>query len=276
MIKIAMCVRNRLGITKKAIEALHKHTNGKFQLYIYDNISTYRVKEHFQYFWKLYEQGAITQVVFNTKNSTHNAFSKCSSTNEFGLNHEQDPKKDNYEFLTMIDNDMIVTPGWDDEIRKLWDSVESYKLDHVFVVGQHPGGTKHRFGGPYKSGDTPFHVGKLGGSGFWNVRPNFFRQVGYIDLQQVVGLHKKHDQTYWRLLNKASGGKGYIASLEKKLVFHLGGMVGSVCNNLTKTNIPEQKKLKIIEFKESDEKIENMDFDEFYNMVKANKGYHRW
>ena len=56
MVKIFMSVRNRLGITKKCIEALKKHSKLPHQIYVYDNETNYRLRDHFDYFADLYER----------------------------------------------------------------------------------------------------------------------------------------------------------------------------------------------------------------------------
>ncbi|MHA1815451.1 MAG: glycosyltransferase family 2 protein, partial [Candidatus Heimdallarchaeaceae archaeon] len=144
MIKIFMTVRNRLEITKKAIEALERHSVLKYQLYVYDNQTNYLIEEHFEYFMRLYSEGKITQVTFNTDASTFNAFSKASSCNAFGLQHNQDPKKDSYDYLVMLDNDIIVVPNWDAKLKRGWEFVTKSKLNNIKVIGQLPGGIKNR------------------------------------------------------------------------------------------------------------------------------------
>ena len=83
MIKIFLTVRNRLAITKKCIKAIQKHSTMPYQLYVYDNQTNHRLKEHFEYFADLYEKGLVSQVTFNTNASTFNAFSKAASNNMF-------------------------------------------------------------------------------------------------------------------------------------------------------------------------------------------------
>ena len=117
MIKIFISVRNRLAITQKCITAIKRHTKIKHQIYIYDNASNYLLQDHFLYFYNLYKSGQITQVTFTTEQSTFNAFSKASTCNFFGQQHEQDPNKDKYDFLIMIDNDVILAPKWDVKLR---------------------------------------------------------------------------------------------------------------------------------------------------------------
>ena len=126
MIKIFMTVRDRLAITKKTIEALYTNTKLPFQLYVYNNSTESRVKEHFEYFYKLYKSDLITQLTFNTDESTFNAFSKAAACNQFGRTHMDDPNWKDYDFLLFLDNDIVVLPGWD-EILKISSKLIVYK-----------------------------------------------------------------------------------------------------------------------------------------------------
>ena len=265
MIKIAITVRNRLSVTKKCIQSLQKHSDLPHQIYIYDNLTNYKLDDHFEYFKDLYKKGAIHQLTFNTVESTHNAFSKASSLNQFGANHEQDPQKSSTDFLLIIDNDVIVSPGWDTILHQAWKHVRKTKLDNIKVIGQLPGGIKNTqtYAGKVAGFDTK--LGKLGGSGFWSLRSDFYRDVGFLDLKQLVGRNKQHDQKTWHEMDKKTNGQPYIMGIKTKLATHVGGMAGSVCNVLShKTN---DAKLKQIQFKEADKKIEAMTFEQFYDTI---------
>ena len=109
-------------------------------------------------------------------------------------------------------------------------------------------------------------VGKLGGSGLWSVRTNFFEDIGFLDLKQLVGHDKRHDQLYWQQLDLSTGGKPYIMGLNQKLGIHCGKVAGSVCNRLT-MNKGKSNKGDLIKFKEAERKISSMDFDTFYKEI---------
>jgi hypothetical protein len=272
MIKIFLTVRNRLGITIKCLEAIKRHTTIPHQIYVYNNQSNYLVEDHFKYFCKLYMKGLITQVTFNTDASTFNAFSKASACNMFGLQHEQDPKKSETDFILMLDNDIILTPDWDQLLLRAWKYVKKNKLNHIKVIGQLPGGIKHKNEEHRITEDLIGHAGMLGGSGLWSVRSNFFTDVGLLPLNQLVGQNKRHDQLYWQLLQKASGSRHYIMGLDKKLGIHCGSMAGSVCNVLTRNRTTKgNKKLNLICFEEADNAIKRMDFDTFFEKIYNNK-----
>ena len=269
MIKIFLTVRNRLSITKKCLHALKKHSTIAHKIYVYDNQTNHLLKEHFDYFHKLYEKKYISQITFGSDDSNFNAFSKATSCNFFGQQHEQDPKKDEYNFLVMLDNDIIVTPGWDAILHKAWTHVAKYKMKNIKVIGQLPGGIKYTTEN-VDIGSMKGRVGKLGGSGLWSVRPNFFRDIGYLDLKRLVGHDKKHDQLYWQLIEQATNGASYIMGLDQKLGIHCGRQAGSVCNRLTR-NKADKHKLEKIKFKEPEEIIGATDFDTFFKEIYNDK-----
>lgn len=267
MIKIFMSVRNRLAMTKKAIEAIQRHTELPYHLYIYNNQTSFKIKEHWNYFRKLYEDGKVKQVTFNTDESTFNAFSKASSWNAFGMTHELDPNRKKFDFLLCIDNDVIVLPKWDLRLKVTWEHIRKQKLKNIKIVGSLPGGIKHRVETIHVIKDKLWgRLGKLGGSGFWSVRPNFFSDVGFLPIPELVGHAKKHDQLTWRMCNRATGGKEYILGMKPKLAIHIGRLGGSVCNRLTRqSHAPLKVKLNAIKFEEQEEKIDSVSFDDFYN-----------
>ena len=269
MIKIFLSVRNRLEITKKCIQALKKHSTIEHKIYVYDNSTNYLLKEHFDYFYKLYEEKQISQITFTSEDSTFNAFSKASTCNFFGKQHEEDPKKDKYDFLLILDNDIIVTKSYDSILLKAWSYVTKNKLNNVKIIGQLPGGIKNKIE-KHKIGDINGRVGKLGGSGLWSIRSNFFQDVGFLNLKQLIGHNKKHDQLYWRILDKKTKNKPYILGLDHKLGIHCGKYAGSVCNKLTKIENKKERN-KAIQFKEAEEGLSKIKFQDFYNEIFNNK-----
>ncbi len=270
MIKIFLTVRNRLAISKKCIESLILHSKLPHQIYVYDNATNYRLEDHFMFFHELYKRKLISQVTFTSEVSTFNAFSKASACNFFGKQHEEDPKKDSYDFLLMLDNDIIMTPDWDVTLKKAWEYVHAKKLRHVKIIGQLPGGIKNKKETHKINENLLGKVGTLGGSALWTVRPNFFTDVGYLNLRELVGHTKRHDQNYWRKLSQASKGKPYIMGVNKKLGIHCGKQAGSVCNRLTK-NKNKKNKTDLIKFENAEKRIDAMDFETFYKSVLSDK-----
>ena len=207
----------------------------------------------------------IQQYVVNSKESTYKAFSKAVALNNFGVMHEMDPQKNNIDFLLFLDNDIIVTKDWDYKVREAWKNVSRLKLKHVKVIGQLPGGIKNTEPLSEKIAGCEAKLGKYGGSGFWSVRTNFFQDVGFLSIDKLVNKHKQHDQQYWRLMDSKNKGKKYILGLKTKLAIHVGKLAGSVCNTLTKNDLN-------ISFEDADKHIESLSFDEFYNIIRNDKG----
>jgi len=217
----------------------------------------------------MFKEGLIHQITFNSKQSTFNAFSKAVSFNQFGTLHNQDPNKNSYDYLLLIDNDMIMMPKWDLKLKKSWESVQKRKLNDVIIIGQYPGGIKHTTEIPKGLGGMKAKIGKLGGSGLWSFRTDFFDKIGFLDLKQLVGKNKTHDQRYWAKIEKYTHGKPYIVALHDKLAIHCGKLGGSVCNVLTRDK--SKQSVEKIKFKKQDRKIDGMSFDEFYNSVINDK-----
>jgi hypothetical protein len=269
MIKIFLTVRNRLAITKKCVQALKEHSSIKHQIYVYNNATNFLLEEHFKYFYKLFNKKLISQVTFTTEDSTFNAFSKAAACNYFGKQHEEDPNKDSYNFLVMLDNDIIVTPGWDAKLHEAWKYVVKHKMIDIKVIAQLPGGIKYKKE-TVDIGKMRGSIGKLGGSGLWSVRPNFFRDVGYLDLTRLVGQDKKHDQMYWLLMDRAAKGRPYIMGLDQKLGIHCGRQAGSVCNRLTRHR-GKKDKYDMIKFPQSEKRIASVDFKTFFEEIYDDK-----
>jgi len=265
MYKVFLSVRNRLLISKFCIEALLKHSDELPHLYIYDNLTDCKVEQHFALCYKLYEKGLVDQVTFTTKNSTFDCFSKAATFNFFGLQHEQDLKKDKYNFLVCLDSDVIVTPGWDSVLKQAWLDVSKNALKDVLVISHIPGGINERKEVKQIIAGVKASIGKNGGSGLWSFKNDFFSKVGLLDLKRLVGVNKRHDQLYWGKLERVTGGRPYILGLEHKLGVHCGSLSYSPCNLLTK-NKGVEVDLKKVE-NDTDKYLEGISFSEFYEAI---------
>jgi len=273
MIKIFISVRNRLEITKKCLEGLRRHSTIPHQIYVYDNSTNYMVAKHFAYFCEQYIAGKIAQITFTTKDSTFNAFSKASAFNFFGRQHEEDPIKHKYDFLVCLDNDIIVAPEWDKNLKLAWNYVKENKMKHIKVIGQLPGGIK-QISDNIKINGVDAKVGHLGGSGLWSMRNNFFSDVGTLALGPLVKQDKKHDQHYWKLMQQKNENKPYIMGIGVKLGVHCGKMAGSVCNKLT-SHKNDPKREKLIQFVEAEKNIESFTFKDFYEKVSNDQSMNK-
>jgi len=270
-----MTVRNRLAITKKTIEALKRHTETPWQLYVYDNLTNYKIQEHVDFLGKAFINGDIAQLTFNSATSTFDAFSKAVASNQFGYSHLNDPNRKNYDFLMLLDNDMIVMPGWDKVFLEAWRIVRKKGWDHIKYITQFTGGLSPKNSIPLKIQNYDCYTGKHGGSGFWTVRTNFFEDVGFLNIKETIGLNKQHDQKYWGKLETASKGKNYGLGIRCEKVYHTGGLAGSICNILTREK-ESNDKLNKIKFEEKEDTINRMSFDTFIKHVESTKKWTRW
>lgn len=275
MYKIFLTVRNRLSVTTKCLTSIKKHSSIPHQIYIYDNLTNYKIKEHFLYFSMLYENNLIDQICFTSKNSTFNAFSKAVTFNMFGQQHEMDPNKNKFNFLVFLDNDMIVSPDWDKILIDVMNDLNKEKLDHIKIITQKPGGAKIANRNKIKLGEKDCYEAILGGSGFWVTRNNFFSDVGFLDLKRLINHNKKHDQFYWELLRSKNKNKPYTLVVDHPFCYHTGKFSRSICNVLTnKKRDPEL--LEKIKFEQSEKTINNMSFDEFYNLIINDSETKKW
>lgn len=276
MYKIFLSVRNRLSITTKCISAITRHSTIPNEIYVFDNLTNYMVNEHFMYWSLLYQKGIIKQLTVNTNESVFCAFSKAVAFNQFLMNHSQDPNKDKYDFILVLDNDIIVFPGFDKILKDAWSDIKKYNLQHIKIVGQNPGGIMSKKDLSEKIAGFHAKTGKCGGSSFWSLKSNFLQEVGYLDIGPLVGLNKKHDQHYWTKLERVSKGKDYILGLDVPLALHAASVSGgSICNKLTRNkNVKNIEEL--IKFEESEKYINSLTFDQFFNSIKDNKEMLRW
>jgi hypothetical protein len=179
-----------------------------------------------------------------------------------------DPNRDEYDFLLCLDNDVLVMPKYDLRLKTAWDYVNKKKMKNIKVIASLPGGIKHMVETvDIIPGKMIGRTGRLGGSGAWSFRPNFFKDVGFLSIPQLVGKAKQHDQQYWELMQRAAGNQPYIMGLKPKLFLHVGPRAGSVCNRLTRqAHLPNEQKLKGIEFEKQENTIDALSFDEFYKI----------
>jgi len=263
LIKIFLTCRNRFHLTRFCIQALYKFTHQPFQLYVYDNLTDYLVRDHWGFFCSLYEKGLITKYVANTRHSTFGCFSKAVAWNEFGHIHMMDPLWDTTDFLLCLDNDILVTDGWDLVVSSIWSSLkESEWYKYIHVVTQWYGSKLGQKNKTELNGYT-CHLGTHTGSGFWAVKPTFFLDVGFLDITKFIGLNKKHDQFYWQMMLEKNQGLPYICGVEHMLFYNCGWWgTKSLCNTLTVC--PDSD----VSFSEEEDKLSQMTFSEFYSAVQ--------
>lgn len=271
-IAVMITVRNRLALTKKCIQTLYKSTRRPIHLFVYDNCTSYKIKEHFDYFSELYETGVLQKYVVNTFESTYNAFSKVVAFNEFGRTILENPIANRYEFLVLLDNDMMmVKDNWDDIIIDMWRGIDSEEelRDMIHIVTQWPNGCTSAQTGEFHIGDENYklQLGYTSGSCFWCFRDSFFKKVGFLNPNNVVGQNKKHDQLYWHKMRAINNHKPYILAVEEDLVVTYDNYKDINLSICDPSQFDPQKE---ITFKEVDDTIDKMPYDSFMNLLRNN------
>lgn len=260
---VFLSVRNRLAITKRCIEYLFKNTRREIDLFVFDNCTGTRIPDHFNYFCRLYEQGKLQKYVANTITSTYNAFSKAMSFNEFGLFIENHPDKFSYDWLVCLDNDMIlIQEKWDDIIGTMFEEVDKKEPNNTIqIITQYPGGCS---GTDYNLDKFKIRVGVNSGSGFWNIRPDFFTKVGLLESEPLIGINKRHDLELWPKLNAYTKGQPYVIAIDQPMALHIAYHDGkdlSICK-ATRNN-PAMN----VDFELFDNLIETMNDTEFNEFI---------
>jgi hypothetical protein len=265
-IAIHLSCRDRYAVTQKCIESLLKKTRRPVHLFVYDNVTTYRTKEQWEYFRSLYEDGKICKYVANTVTSTYGCFGKIVSFNDFGFYIAAHPNPNAYEMIVCLDNDMIaVEDGWDDLVVAARTELNKGP-NHIEIIGQYPGGTSGYEteivlnGKKYRS-----RIGIQGGSGFWCMQPDFFDKVGFLDPKDFVGVGKGHDTSLWKKLSDFTGGKPYTYVIDHPMFLHFSYVNGkdlSICR--TNRHDPSM----IVVHEDVDKFVEAMPYEDFIAFIK--------
>lgn len=263
---IHISARNRLGFTDKCLEALWAYTDtGKIDLrvFLFDNgTDKENQKKIFKYYTDMLSEGLIHTLIINSKDALHNAFGKAVSSNQFAYLQKVWPDAD---YMTILDNDVwIVDKTWTKKISSVFQAFgeDPDYADQIKVVSQAPGGICGEKEWLEIEG-MEVMLGVYGGSGFWNVRGNFFEDVGVLNLQDLVGHDKKHDQEYWKLCMKRTKNAKYVAGINHPMSIHAGDGF-SICNALTagKMGHKEEKEQRLKQIEVIDKELLDMTLEE--------------
>lgn len=250
----------------------------KIKIYCFDNLSVVS-DERMLMFKRLLDSGKISYYSYDTSDSLYNCFGKVicfqrwvgmmkkeleildivkraplSKKNPVSPNPEYFKEK---HYYMLVDNDMIFCPDWDEYFIS---AAEQCKESIHFIV-KWPGGcpgasqrlidrttVKNLFS---DKGET-FQLANdyIGGaSGMWFMTRKMLLRHEWenIDIASTYGKFKKHDSKTWEIINRRNRGHriNYVARVihpnpkEKPLLLHLGGIVGSMCNSLTKNQFDQ-------------------------------------
>ena len=178
--KICLTIRNRLAYTKKTIQSLRENTpREEYELYIFGNMSDRELEEQWTYLRRLYQRKHVDGIVINTETSTMGRWSKSWAINQcIRLCELQDNASRHWEWLVIIDNDMVIRKPWLDTAKKVYMEAKS-KYPSVMVCSpwddpnpEHPVVAKENYAG------VPVKIKRGNGAGCWLVHREFLTKIG--------------------------------------------------------------------------------------------------
>ncbi len=108
MISVISTSHNQIGANKLYVESLRKYTVNKFELIVIDNISSDGTRE-------FYEKNCDVLI----KNDNNYSYPYCQN---------QGIAKAKYEYLAFLNNDIILSPGWDSKAIEI---MEKEGIDYL-------------------------------------------------------------------------------------------------------------------------------------------------
>jgi len=290
---ICMPIRDRKHLTIKAIESIWKNTTKvakkNINIYAFDNKSDLS-DERAAMFYNLLKQDKIKYYSYDTSESTYNCFGKAVTfqrwikmmITERNMYSTISPGLDGYRtFYVLMDNDMLLGPGWDEYFISAAEQVERIQPDTHMLI-KSPGGVpescrqdpQYKIKNVFDGSDISIQPGiGGGGSGFWFMTYNMLNKVMWDDrdLKYTFNVDKRHDSTTWRLIHDKNGICKYNAAVvppseDNPLVLHLGGRIGSICNQLVKGKYNGDVKKGITDME--DHEIEGLSVDDLWTKYK--------
>jgi hypothetical protein len=267
-LSVMIPVRDRIHLTTKCIESIWKNSGDTFKsinIYVFDNKSDLNEDNRLSIFQQLLKEKKITYYSYDTHQSSCKCFGKAITfqrwvdmmKNEHNLltimNDSLMTRTENYYLL--LDNDFIVGKNWGQyfvsAIRKL-----KYIKDIHYLV-PFPGGIPDRFRGadkpeydfPNMYDETDKFTVKManggGSSGFWFMSYDMLQKMRWDNetMTKTWERDKRHDTESWNMIRRKNGDINYVGAVGggnySPYALHLGGVTGSVCNQLTKNTYTE-------------------------------------
>jgi hypothetical protein len=295
-LKVFMAARDRTHLTEKAVRSIHQGCKvfKDINIYMFDNLSEITT-ERMSMVQRLLTESKICYYSYDTDESLTSSFGKVICFQRWIKMMElqefiRDPKSmssikrnrriqienvpaNNYYML--VDNDMIFNTGWDELFITAANNAKSCTHFIVPWPGGMPGAEKRKteksllinqFNKTQQFEAVHDHMG--GASGMWFMKPNMLPRVAWKpeDILAVYKQFKRHDSITWRLINRRNGNNrvDYVMrvippNMDIPPVIHLGGIFGSLCNQLTRKNYNAGM---TNEFKQNDENVKDLSIED--------------
>ncbi len=300
-LSVLMSSRDRTIFTQKTIESIHINSKifNDINIYLFDNYSDIDTNR-LNMISKLLNNNLIKYYSYDTNTSSCNCFPKAIGfkrwvtmmIDDYNIRLNFKSNINTVDYYVLIDNDMLVGPGYDEYFITASEKLKSVEPNLHYLV-KYPGGvTKNsiNYGYTYEmenkfQTNDKFNVISAnfgGGSGFWfmSYEQLLKLQWGYDQLKNTYNSFKKHDTTTWNMIKEKNGNIRYVGARaapkpkSNPLVIHLGGIVGSICNALTKKDRDYNKLKPEFILKEKD--IENMNCNDIFDKYKENSNCYNW
>lgn len=289
-LNVLLTSRDRTILTSKAIDSLYENSKifENINIYLYDNYSNMD-SERMSLIQRLISDKKICHYSYSNEISTGNVFPKMFAhtlwtTHMSTIHHIRSRKGKNLgvnEYFLIMDNDMIVGPKWDQYFVSCIQDIE-VKYPNIKFTMPLPSGINPAKQKELQKVDVIniFNSKKTatyglsncaGGSGFWFMTFNMLSSMNLNneDVLSTYNRFKHHDSTIWNRIKKDNGNLNYCAAIIHKTdpyVLHLGGIVGSLCNNLTNFTYSEIKKKELMC---NEERFKDMTINEIFEEFKG-------
>lgn len=287
--------RDRLILTQKCIESLWENSKlfNEIHIYVLDNKSDLDT-DRFKIFQQLLKEGKIQYYSYDTENTLFNCFGKSVVFQRWLdmmkiQKQVRDYKKLDKDFMTyymLVDNDFIFGPNWDSYFISAADTVFYYNKDTHFIV-KYPSGVSQRYldlnkskilRNNFNNREYKLHFCNMGGSsGLWFMTFPMLEKLkwNFYNFDQTFNVDKRHDTGTWSVIKKEKGPIDYVSIIEspkdERLIIHLGGAIGSLCNKLYQKQYNNDVKNKL---RENEEILKNMNVYEIFEKYKEK--FHSW
>jgi hypothetical protein len=97
----------------------------------------------------------------------------------------------------------------------------------------------------------------------------------YYHFEHTFNSDKKHDTGTWSIIHSEKGKINYVSAIippdHERLLIHLGGEIGSLCNKLQSKQYDDRIKMQL---QKREEEIRNMNVYELFEKYKEK--FHKW
>ncbi len=295
--RLYVCIpcRDRIILTQKCIESIWETTKlfNEIFIYVFDNKSDLD-GERFIVFQNLLKNNQIQYYSYDTSHTMFNCFGKSVVFQRWiemmkiqkEVRDHQHMDKEFQHYYMLVDNDFIFGLNWDSYFITTADNIKIYNPETHFIV-KYPSGIHAKTIDTTNSvtlnnnfNNRSFKIyfsSKAGSSGMWFMTYEMLELLkwNYYHFSETFNVNKRHDTGTWSIIQKEKGKINYVTAIippnDERLLIHLGGEVGSLCNKLQSNQYNEEFKKYL---KEKEKELAKMNVYQIFEKYKEK--FHRW